>query len=355
MDLDNFKVINDSLGHKTGDRVLVAASKRIRALLRPEDTVARLGGDEFVVLLEDVEDADGAIRVAERISEKLRVPFSLGGRQLFVTASVGIVIGGVNGKHAADLLRDADLAMYRAKHTGKARHAVFEEAMNARALKRLELEHGLRRALEREEFVVHYQPIVKLGTGEVLGFEALLRWEHPERGLLLPEEFVSLAEETGLIVPIGKLVLEEACRRAKEWQERFPSDSSVAVCVNLSAKQFREPGLTETVACILEETGLEPSSLFLEVTESTAMSDAPTTAAALEDLQDHGVRLLIDDFGTGYSSLSYLERFPVDYVKIDHSFVGKLDEDPGTAVLVSGMIDLAHALRSEVIAEGVEA
>jgi len=354
MDLDDFKIINDSLGHRTGDRVLVAASKRIRALLRPEDTVARFGGDEFVVLLEDVEDADGAIRVAERISKELRAPFFFGGRQLFVSASVGIVTGGVKGEHAADLLRDADLAMYRAKHAGKARHAVFEEAMNARALERLEMEHGLRRALERKEFVVHYQPIVRLGTGKIPGFEALLRWEHPERGLLAPEEFVPLAEETGLIVPIGKLVLEEACFQAKEWQERHPFVPSVAVCVNLSAKQFREPDLTETVARILEETGLEPGSLFLEVTESAAMSDAPTTVAALEELQDLGVRVLIDDFGTGYSSLSYLERFPLDYVKIDRSFVGKLDEDLGSAVLVSGMIDLAHALRSEVIAEGVE-
>jgi diguanylate cyclase (GGDEF)-like protein/PAS domain S-box-containing protein len=352
-DLDNFKVVNDSLGHKTGDRLLVAVSKRIRTLLRPEDTVARLGGDEFVFLLEDT-DVAGAVRVAESVSEVLRAPFSLSGRQLFVTASVGVSVGGLDGKHAADLLRDADLAMYRAKHSGKARYALFEEVMNARALERLETEHGLRRALEHEEFVVRYQPNVRISSGEIVGFEALVRWEHPERGLLLPEEFVPLAEETGLIVPIGERVLEEACRQAKEWQQQRSSDPPVVVCVNLSARQFRESSLAETIARILDEIGLDPRYLFLEVTESTTMSDAVATVAALKQLQDLGVRVMIDDFGTGYSSLSYLERFPVDYVKIHRSFVGGLGKDPGAAVLVSGVIHLAHALDLEVIAEGVE-
>jgi diguanylate cyclase (GGDEF)-like protein/PAS domain S-box-containing protein len=351
MDLDNFKVINDSLGHKMGDRLLEAATKRIRSALRPEDTVARLGGDEFVFLLEDT-DLDDAIHVTERILELLREPFSLGGRQLFVTASIGIAVGG-DGKRAADLLRDADLAMYRAKHSGKARYAVFEETMNAQALERLELEHGLRRAVERNEFVVHYQPEVSLSTGKIVGFEALVRWEHPERGLLLPDQFVPLAEETGLIVPIGEAVLEEACRQAKEWHERRPSDPP-AMGINLSARQFREPGLTESVARIIDETALEPSSLFLEVTESTAMRDALATATALEELQGLGVGTILDDFGTGYSSLSYLERFPVDFVKIDCSFVGGLDEYPGAKMLVSAMISLAHALDLKVIAEGVE-
>jgi diguanylate cyclase (GGDEF)-like protein/PAS domain S-box-containing protein len=354
MDLDNFKVINDSLGHKTGDRVLVAASKRIRALLRPEDTVARFGGDEFVILLEELEDTGGVIRVAERISEELRVPFIFGGRQLFVTASIGIVTGNIDGRHAADLLRNADLAMYRAKHAGKARFEVFEEAMNARAIERLELGNDLRRALERHEFVLHYQPQVELKGGKIVGFEALLRWEHPERGLILPSEFVTVAEETGLIVPIGRWVLEEACRQTKEWQEQYPAEPLVACCINLSARQFQDPGLTRTVAQVLEETGLEPRSLGLEITESTAMGDAPATAAELEELQNLGVRVVIDDFGTGYSSLSYLERFPVDYIKIDRSFVDRLDEDPGAAVLVSGVIRLAHALGLKVIAEGVE-
>ncbi len=352
MDLDNFKVINDSLGHRMGDRLLVAATKRIRSVLRPEDTVARLGGDELVILLVDT-DLDGAIHVAERILEKLRLPFSLGGRQLFVTASLGITVDDGNGKNASDLLRDADLAMYRAKHSGKSRYAVFEKAMNAQALERLELEHGLRRAVERNEFVVHYQPYVSLATGKIVGIEALARWEHPERGLLSPDEFVRVAEETGLIVPIGEVVLEEACRQAKAWQERRPSDSP-AVCVNLSARQFWEPGLADTVGRILDETELDSHYLCLEVTESTAMSNAPATAATLEELQDLGVRAIIDDFGTGYSSLSYLERFPVDDVKIDRSFVGGLGEERGAAVLASGVISLAHALGLKVIAEGVE-
>ena len=352
MDLDNFKVINDSLGHEMGDKLLVIASKRIRSVLRPEDTVARLGGDEFVFLLEDA-DVDGAVRVAGRILEVMRAPFYLGGRELFVTASIGITVGDDHGKRAADLLRDADLAMYRAKHSGKARYAVFEEAMNALALERLELEHGLRRAVERNEFVVHYQPEVSLATGKVVGFEALARWVHPEHGLLLPEQFVPVAEETGLIVPIGEAVLEEACRQASEWHELRPSDPP-AVCVNLSARQFREPGLTQSVARILDETSLEPSSLFLEITESTAMRDALATAAALEEIQGLGVRTILDDFGTGYSSLSYLERFPVEYIKIDHSFVGGLGQNPGADMLVSAVISLAHALSLKVIAEGVE-
>jgi diguanylate cyclase (GGDEF)-like protein/PAS domain S-box-containing protein len=375
MDLDNFKVINDSLGHKAGDRLLVAVSKRIRSLLRPEDTVARLGGDEFILLLEDT-DIQGAGRVAERISEQLKRPFSLGGRRLFVTASVGIATGGANRKYAADLLRDADLAMYRAKRSGKARHAVFEEAMNARALERLEMEHDLRRALERDELKVHYQPQMLLdanlqrnlrATGStaivsakvsreprVTGVEALVRWEHPERGLLLPGRFVPLAEETGLIVPVGAMVLEEACHQVKAWQGCFVADPPLAVSVNLSARQFREPDLTETVSRILRETGLDPTCLHLEITETTAMSDAPATVSTLEDLKALGVRLVIDDFGTGYSSLSYLQRFPVDYVKIDRSFVDGLEEDTGATALVSGMIDLAHALGIEVIAEGVQ-
>ena len=375
VDLDNFKVVNDSLGHKAGDRLLVAASKRIRASLRPEDTAARLGGDEFIFLLEDT-DAQGAVRVAERFSEQLQRPFALGGRRLFVTASIGIATGGANGKHAADLLRDADLAMYRAKHSGKARHAVFEEAMNTRALERLEMEHDLRRAIEQGELKIHYQPQMLLDANpqrslrargsraivapktsrepRVAGVEALVRWEHPERGLLTSGQFVPLAEETGLIVPVGEAVLEEVCRQAKDWQGRFASDPPLAAYVNLSARQFREPDLAETVRRILRETGLDPTCLHLEITESTAMNDAPATISTLEELKALGVRLVIDDFGTGYSSLSYLQRFPVDFVKIDRSFVGDLEWDPGATALVSGMIGLAHALGIEVIAEGVE-
>jgi len=250
-------------------------------------------------------------------------------------------------------LRDADLAMYRAKQAGKARYAVFEETMNTRATERLELEHGLRRALERDEFVVYYQPKISLATGKVVGYEALARWQHPERGLLLPERFVPLAEETGLIVPIGEAVLEKACRQAKEWHERRPFDPP-AMCVNLSARQFREANLIESVARILDETELEPSSLFLEISESTAMRDVLTTSTVLERLQELGVRTILDDFGTGYSSLSYLERFPLDHIKIERSFVGGLGEYPGAQMLVSAIISLAHALGLKVIAAGVE-
>ena len=375
MDIDNFKVINDSLGHAAGDRVLKAASKRIKDALRPEDTVARFGGDEFILLLEDTDAAD-ATHVTERVQEQLRAPFTIDGRRLFVTASVGVAVGGLNGKGTTDILRDADVAMYRAKHSGKARYAVFEEAMNARALERLELEHDLRRAIERGELKVQYQPQMLLDVDvqrylrsvgsraiiartatrapRITGLEALVRWEHPQRGLLRPDEFIPIAEETGLIFEIGEVVLGEACRQMKRWHTRYPSDPPLAVCVNLSAKQFGEPRLTDTVRRILSETGLDPTCLHLEITESTAMGNAPATAATLAELKEVGVRMIIDDFGTGYSSLSYLERFPVDRVKIDRSFVAKLGSDPGTTALVSGMIQLAHTLDLETIAEGIE-
>jgi diguanylate cyclase (GGDEF)-like protein/PAS domain S-box-containing protein len=353
MDLDNFKVINDSLGHKIGDRLLVAATKRIRNVLRPEDTVARLGGDEFVFLLEET-DLNGAIHAAERILELLRKPFKLGGRRLFVTASVGIAVANGDGRRTADLLRNADLAMYRAKQSGKACYVVYEESMNSWALERLELEQGLGRAVERDEFVVHYHPEVSLSSGKIVGLEALARWEHPERGLLLPEWFAPVAEETGLIVPIGEAVLTRACRRAKELRERWPSGPP-AMCVNLSARQIMEPGLAQSIARILGKTDLEPSALFLELTESAAMGDALANATVLEEIRDLGVRMMLDDFGTGHSSLSHLERLPVDYVKIDRSFIGRLGGEHGGAQrLVSGIIGLAHALELKVVAEGVE-
>jgi diguanylate cyclase (GGDEF)-like protein/PAS domain S-box-containing protein len=356
MDLDNFKVINDSLGHNAGDELLVGVTGRLRASLRPEDTAARLGGDEFAILLVDLNNVDEATLVAERIGDKLRAPFELAHRETFVTASIGVAISGTTGtpRWPEELLRHADLAMYRAKHSGKARYAIFEEAMSARAMERLELSNDLRRALEREEFAVHYQPQVSLATGKTMGFEALVRWEHPERGQLLPARFIPLAEETGLIVPIGQWVLREACHQAKEWNRQYPSDPSLIVCVNLSAKQLRDPNLYRVVGQILEESGLEPGSLELEITESVAMEDAPATAAALEELHTLGVRVIIDDFGTGYSSLSYLEKFPMDYIKIDRSFVGELEGETGSRVLVKVMIDLVHTLGLEVIAEGVE-
>ena len=354
MDLDDFKVINDSLGHEAGDRLLVAVAERLRACLRPEDTAARLGGDEFTILLEDLTGVGGAVRAVERITEALQTAFVLGRREVFITASFGIALWEEVGQRPADLLRNADQAMYRAKHAGKARYDVFEEVMNARALERLELENDLRRALERRELALHYQPVVTLDTGKVMGFEALVRWNRPEHGLLTAEEFAPLAEDTGLIVPMGRWVIQEACRQAREWRQRYPGVQPPTVFVNLSAKQLQDADLAHTVARTTRQTGLDPRSLELEITEGTAMGDAAATAAVLEELKALGVRVAIDDFGTGYSSLSYLERFPVDTLKIDHSFVANLGRSSGPTVLVKAMIDLAHTLGLKVIAEGVE-
>ena len=357
-DLDNFKYVNDSLGHKAGDTLLVEASRRISSCLRPEDTVARLGGDEFVVLLEGVSGVAEATMVAERIAHELEAPFDLNGQEVFVTTSTGIVLGGPG--EAEDLLRDADVAMYRSKEAGKDRHEVYQSGMRARSAKRLGLEGDLRRAVERggEDFVVRYQPEIEVETGRTVGFEALVRWRHPERGLVLPGEFVPLAEDTGLIVPIGLRVLEQACRQAQIFRKARNANQSNGhpiMYVNLSARQFKEPKLVEEISRIIGATGMEPSSLALEITESDVMSDASAAVVALSKLKALGVGLAIDDFGTGYSSMSYLKRFPVDYLKIDRSFVSGLGEGTGDdEVIAAGMVSLAHALGLGVIAEGVE-
>ena len=354
-DLDNFKYVNDSLGHKAGDGLLVEASRRISSCLRPEDTVARLGGDEFVVLLEGVSDVAEATVVAERIARELEAPFDLNGQEVFVTTSTGIVLGGPG--EAEDLLRDADVAMYRSKEAGKDRHEVYKTGMRARSTKRLGLEGDLRKAVERggKEFVVRYQPEIEVQTGKTVGFEALVRWNHPERGLVLPGEFIPLAEDTGLIVPIGLRVLEEACRQAQAFRNGNPGTAHPIMYVNLSARQFKEPELVEEVSRIIGATGMDPGSLALEITESDAMSDAAAAVVALSKLKALGVGLAIDDFGTGYSSMSYLKRFPVDYLKIDRSFVSGLGEGSGDdEVIAEGMVSLAHALGLRVIAEGVE-
>jgi diguanylate cyclase (GGDEF)-like protein/PAS domain S-box-containing protein len=346
MDLDNFKVINDSLGHGIGDRLLVTVAERLRTCVRPQDTVARLGGDEFVALLEGLADADDATRVADRIMEELREPFDIDGHTLHASASIGIALETASGE---DLLRAADIAMYRAKENGKGRYEVFRAAMHDRALERLKLENDLRAVLERDELVIHYQPKVSLRTGKVVGLEALLRWRHPEYGLLSPGEFMPLAEQTDLIVPIGRWVLLETCRQARAWQD--PRDAPPMACVNLSVRQLRQ---TDFVTEILDETGLDPGKLVLEITEDAVMEDAQSAIGALKRLKDSGVKLAIDDFGTGYSSLSYLRRLPVDYLKIDRSFVENLGEDPRDTEIVSGTIALAHTLGLETIAEGVE-
>ncbi len=359
LDLDDFKVVNDSLGHDAGDELLVEAAERLGSCLRPEDTIARLGGDEFVVLLEDVHGRGEATEAATRIAEALREPFLLGAHEeAFVSVSIGVALasGGEDrtGSSPDDLLRRADVAMYEAKRKGKAHHAVFDLGMDARALERLRLGADLRRAVERGEFRVRYQPEVELSTGRIVGFEALVRWEHPKQGLVSPARFIPVAEETGLIVPIGRWILEEACRRAKEWREGRPNGPPLAMSVNLSARQFAHPDLARDVARALGESGLDPGCLILEITESVLMEDAPSTIDTLGELKALGVGIAVDDFGTGYSSLAYLRRFPVDYLKVDRSFVADLGEAPDDTVLVSGIVDLAHALGLSVVAEGVE-
>ena len=355
-DLDNFKVVNDSLGHNAGDQLLVAVAQRLKDGLRPEDTAARLGGDEFTVLVENVENVGDAIRIAERIAEILQPPFAFEGQEVFVTASIGITLSSSAQDRAEDLLRHADLAMYRAKHKGKARYEVFEPSMNINALARLGLENELRRALELGEFKVYYQPVVALESYKIAGVEALVRWEHPKRGVLLPEEFLSIADEIGLILRIGQGVLRAACNQARVWQEQYPSAPPLTVSVNLSPRQLFRP---ELVAEILGETEIDPGSLQLEITEGAMTSNgAQSAAGTLQNLKGLGVQLAIDDFGMGYSSLSYLKRFPVDLLKIDRSFVRGLGQDTDgaskDAEIVSAMIDLTHALGLEVIAEGVE-
>jgi diguanylate cyclase (GGDEF)-like protein/PAS domain S-box-containing protein len=354
VDLDDFKIVNDSLGHRLGDQLLVAVAQRLRACVRPGDTAARLGGDEFILLLEDLTGEQDATIVAERFLEHLQAPFVLGGQEVFVGASVGVAVSPSTGKLADDLLREADVAMYVAKMKGKRAYVVFDPDMEARPRERLALETDLRRALERDEFRLHYQPIVELESGRIGGVEALLRWEHPERGLVPPADFIPLAEATGLIVPIGSWVLHEACRQMHVWQMQNPSASDLVMSVNLAARQFLDPGLVEDVAAALRASGLEPSCLKLEITESAAMEAGIGTIQTLQALKGLGTQLAIDDFGTGYSSLSYLKRFPVDTLKIDRSFVDGLGDDPQDTAIVQSVIGLARTLSLSVTAEGIE-
>jgi len=354
LDLDRFKVINDSLGHAYGDQLLQGMARRLESCLRPGDTVARLGGDEFTVLLDDISGASDATRVADRIEKELEAPFHLGEHEVFTSASIGISFGSKSYSSAEDIIRDADLAMYRAKQQGKGRYEVFDSTMHRQAVALLDLETALRHAVDRDELAIAYQPIVALDSGRISGFEALVRWNHPVRGLLGPGEFIPLAEETGLIVRIGDWVLREACRQVMDWQERYPSDPPVSVSVNLSPKQIRQPDFVQHVRSVLEASGLDPRSLKLEITENTLMDNADSNVEVVHQLAAMGVQVLIDDFGTGYSSLSYLHRFKVDSLKIDRSFVRKMEEQGESREIVRSIVTLARALGMTVIAEGIE-
>jgi diguanylate cyclase (GGDEF)-like protein/PAS domain S-box-containing protein len=354
LDLDRFKIINDSLGHMVGDQLLVGIAHRLEACLRPGDTVARLGGDEFTILLEDLAATDDAIDVARRVQEAVTQPFNIGGHEVFTTASIGIALSNTGYERAEDLLRDADTAMYRAKLEGKKRHVVFDKAMHDRAMELLQIETDLRRAITRKEFFLCYQPIVCLETGKILSFEALVRWRHPERGLVGPGDFIPVAEETGLIIPLGQWVLNEACRQMRDWQRAGVAGEEVTVSVNLSSRQFSQADLIEQVSSALREAGLKPGNLKLEITESMVMENIDTAIDMLMQLRGLGVGLSIDDFGTGYSSLSYLHRFPIDTLKIDRSFVTQMTDNTENAEIVRTIVTLARSLDMEVVAEGVE-
>ncbi|WP_246141990.1 bifunctional diguanylate cyclase/phosphodiesterase [Hyella patelloides] len=354
LDLDRFKLVNDSMGHLVGDKLLVEIARRLENCVRPTDTVARLGGDEFTILLENISDVEVATLVAEKIYNSLTIPFALENYELFTTASIGIAFSSQGYDKPEDILRDADLTMYSAKERGKARYEVFDRSMHTRAIKRLHIENDLRRGIERKEFAVYYQPITSLSTGKISGFEALARWHHPERGFVSPGEFIPIAEETELIIPLGNWLLEEACQQLRKWQIKYPEYSPIKVSVNLSGKQLREPTLIQQIDCILAKTQLPPNSLKLEITESILMENLETATQTLLDLRQKKIQLSIDDFGTGYSSLSYLHRFPVDTLKIDRSFISEMKSGQENSAIVKAIITLAHMLNMDVIAEGIE-
>ncbi len=355
LDLDRFKGVNDSLGHAAGDDLLVQFGRRLETCLRPGDTLARVGGDEFTVLLEDIASEADATTVAERIHRALTPPFNVNGTEIFSSASVGIALSSTGYKQPQDMLRDADTAMYRAKANGRSRHEVFDSDMHQRAVSLLQLETDLRRAVERGECRVYYQPIVDLATRRLSAFEALIRWQHPTRGMVMPDLFIPIAEETGLISSIGLWVLREACTQTRKWQRRFPQDPPLRICVNMSTRQLAQIDFVDQVRRTLEETDFDPKDLTLEMTESALMHNLKTGAAAIQKLHEMSVKLDIDDFGTGYSSLAYLQTFPVDTLKIDRSFVARMKRDePGQTEIVRAIIGLAHNLGMEVTAEGVE-
>lgn len=353
LDLDRFKVINDSLGHQVGDELLVGIARRLEKCMRPGDMIARLGGDEFAVIIDNLKHAEDAIQAAERLHQEISIPYTLSGREVYASASIGVALSQAHHETAQDFLRAADTAMYHAKSRGRGCVELFDTEMHARALGQLQIETDLRRALQRDEFRVFYQPIVATDSRQVRGFEALVRWVHPEQGLLSPIRFMQVAEETGLVIPIDQWVLREACTQLREWQQEFPMNPLLSISVNLSGKQFAHPDLCEKVRAILDETGVIPLSVKLEITESSLVENPDAAAQVLRQLKELGVRISLDDFGTGYSSLSYLHRFPIDVLKIDRSFVNRMSVSKNSEI-VRTIITLAINLGMEVIAEGVE-
>ncbi len=351
--LDRFKVINESVGHAVGDRLLNAVGVRLANCLRPGDTVARFGGDEFGIILDPIADADEARRIAERIGSELRTPFPMSGREWFISASMGIALGQPGRATPDEMLREAEIAMVRAKAESSGRHILFEPSMSDHKIERIDLENDLRRAIGRDQLRLHYQPLVDLATDRIVGFEALVRWQHPTRGLVPPIDFIPLAEETGIIVPLGRWVLETACRQAVVWNDLRPDGPRLSMSVNLSAREFGQPDLIDQVDRLLIETGMDPTTLELEITESVMMDQSEVGVRALSRLRDMGVRVVLDDFGTGYSSLAYLKHLPLDTIKIDRSFVAGLDGDADRSI-VGAVIALAHGLRIDVVAEGIE-
>jgi diguanylate cyclase (GGDEF)-like protein len=352
LDLDRFKHINDSLGHVVGDRLLQSVARRLFKCVRTSDTVGRQGGDEFVLLLWEVRHAGDAGIAAANVLEALRKPHHIGEHELHITGSIGVVTYPDDGTDAETLLKKADLALYHAKETGRDSYQFFKPEMNARAIERQSLESGLRYAIERQELVLHYQPLLNLATGGIVGAEALIRWRHPQRGLVLPGDFIAIAEDSGLIVPIGRWVLREACRQARAWQAA--GLSPLCIATNISSVELRAPGFVSGVRAVLAETGLEPRYLELEITETGLMEDSRSVTDVLKELKEIGVLLALDDFGTGYSSLSHLKHFPIDALKIDQSFMHNLSTDEDATGIVTALIGMGKTLRMRVVAEGVE-
>jgi diguanylate cyclase (GGDEF)-like protein len=354
LDVDRFKIINDSLGHVIGDHLLKMLSQRLKKHVRSIDTFARFGGDEFAILMEDIKETRNVNDFAGRIQDEMKRPFHVFGHEIFATVSIGIVLSAPAYTQPDEVLRDADTAMYNAKARGKACHVVFDSTMHAEATLALQLETELRRAVERSEFTVYYQPIISMKNNRIVSFEALVRWQHPERGLIAPSEFILVAEETGLIIPIGEMVIREACRQMRQWQDQFPEYRDLSVSVNVSSKVFSQPDFYQVIEQTLRETGLDARSLRLEIVERMLIENPEQAAVLLRRFKDLNVRFDIDDFGTGYSALNYLRHFPIDGLKIDGSFINALTFDKNNAEIVKTIIALGHALSLDVIAEGIE-